>query len=185
MSQITKKMIIDCTLAMAEHKSLSKISVRDIVEKCGITRNTFYYYFHDIYDVLDGYVSERLERINWNDSSTFFDLIDFAVEHKVVWQNLYRSIGHEVFSRYVIKKLNTILLRYIVHRDENKYLAKEDIRIICAFYEEAFLGIFVRWLVEPVKHETVQEMRLTIDRVRMLFEGQLELVIKNASKKEN
>ena len=32
-------------------RSMNKITVRDIVSECEITRNTFYYYFHDIYDV--------------------------------------------------------------------------------------------------------------------------------------
>ena len=59
MSQLTKRAIIDCTLDLAEKKSFRKITVRDIVTACGITRNTFYYYFHDIYDVIDQALEEQ------------------------------------------------------------------------------------------------------------------------------
>ena len=34
---------------------MDKITVKDIVEECGINRNTFYYYFADIYDLIDGF----------------------------------------------------------------------------------------------------------------------------------
>ena len=53
MSQSTKQAIVETTLALAKKRPIGKITVRDIVEACGITRNTFYYHFHDIYEVLE------------------------------------------------------------------------------------------------------------------------------------
>ena len=41
-------------------KSLDKITVRDIVEDCGLTRNTFYYYYEDIYDLFDDYLNKAV-----------------------------------------------------------------------------------------------------------------------------
>ena len=32
-------------------KSIDKITINDITEKCGINRQTFYYHFHDIYEL--------------------------------------------------------------------------------------------------------------------------------------
>ena len=52
MSQLTQQAIVETTMRLVEQKTVKKITVRDIVEACGITRNTFYYYFHDIYEVL-------------------------------------------------------------------------------------------------------------------------------------
>ena len=33
-------------------KSIDKITINDITEKCGINRQTFYYHFHDIYELI-------------------------------------------------------------------------------------------------------------------------------------
>lgn len=33
-------------------KSLSKITVSELIEACGVNRKTFYYHFQDIYDLL-------------------------------------------------------------------------------------------------------------------------------------
>jgi AcrR family transcriptional regulator len=38
-------------LRLVRQKPLDKLTVKDIVEDCEITRNTFYYHFQDIYDL--------------------------------------------------------------------------------------------------------------------------------------
>ena len=48
----TKKQLAEALKSAMLHKSFSKISVKDIVEVCGINRKTFYYHFQDIYDLL-------------------------------------------------------------------------------------------------------------------------------------
>ena len=63
MSQLTKKAIVETTLAMAKQRPIGKITVRDIVEACGITRNTFYYHFHDIYEVLECAIEVELKAL--------------------------------------------------------------------------------------------------------------------------
>ena len=56
MAKFTKKAIMDCFLNMLKRKNIDRVTVTDICEECGINRNTFYYYFSDIYDVLDSLI---------------------------------------------------------------------------------------------------------------------------------
>ena len=62
MAKFTKKAIMDCFLNMLKHKNIDRITVTDICEQCGINRNTFYYYFKDIYDVLNNIFMEEIEK---------------------------------------------------------------------------------------------------------------------------
>lgn len=48
MAQKTKQEIITCFFEMLNTQSFDKISIVSISERCGINRNTFYYYFEDI-----------------------------------------------------------------------------------------------------------------------------------------
>ena len=48
MPAFTKKAIADSFLKLLREKPLDKITIKDIVEDCGINRNTFYYHFEDI-----------------------------------------------------------------------------------------------------------------------------------------
>ena len=67
MANFTKQAIKAAFLELLDEKPLNKISVRDIVERCGINRNSFYYHFQDIPSLLGeiiagfhaGYAKER------------------------------------------------------------------------------------------------------------------------------
>lgn len=53
MGAITKDAISDTFLEILQKKNIDKITVKDISEACGITRQTFYYHFHDIIEVVE------------------------------------------------------------------------------------------------------------------------------------
>lgn len=44
----TKETIIDAFWQLLEEKPFNKITVQNIVERCALNRNTFYYHFQDI-----------------------------------------------------------------------------------------------------------------------------------------
>lgn len=51
-SDATKKLIADATIQLMKNKKLNKISVREIAEASNINRQTFYYHFEDIFDLI-------------------------------------------------------------------------------------------------------------------------------------
>ena len=183
MSQSTKKAIVETTLNLAKRRPISKITVRDIVEACGITRNTFYYHFHDIYDVLECAIEVELDTwkgMSDKDSDTaLFALIDFFVSYKRVWVNLYKSVGHDQLGRYVSKLLREALIERIRREAENMNVAESDFRLLCVFYEEALLGIFFRWLKDDRADDCHEELAEVISRMRMIFEGQVRHCLQN------
>ena len=53
MSNITKIAMAQSLKRMLLIKDLDKITISDITNDCGINRQTFYYHFKDIYDLLE------------------------------------------------------------------------------------------------------------------------------------
>ena len=53
MAQFTKAAIVSSFIELLNERPFDKISVVDIAEKCGINRNTFYYYYADVYALVD------------------------------------------------------------------------------------------------------------------------------------
>ena len=53
MSNITKKAMAQSLKKMLLVKDLDKITIIDITNACEINRQTFYYHFKDIYDLLE------------------------------------------------------------------------------------------------------------------------------------
>lgn len=50
-------------IKLLSERPLSQIKVKDIVADCGVNRNTFYYYFHDIPSLIEDMVTEEAEYI--------------------------------------------------------------------------------------------------------------------------
>lgn len=62
MANFTKKAILQTFEEMLEHTSFNKITVSDLIAQCGISSNTFYYHYHDIYDLLDAWIVIKKEQ---------------------------------------------------------------------------------------------------------------------------
>ena len=56
-----KQMIAQTLAKRLEQKSVDKITVKELVEACGISRQAFYYHFQDIMDVIEWITSQALD----------------------------------------------------------------------------------------------------------------------------
>ena len=63
MANFTQKAIRDSFVKLLNERPLSQITVRDIVDDCGVNRNTFYYYYRDLPQLLETIVDEEAQRI--------------------------------------------------------------------------------------------------------------------------
>ena len=89
MAQFTKKAIIDAFTELIGERPFDKITVKDIVTRCGVNRNTFYYYFEDIYALVDELFQLETQKIlgtetdyaSWQDA--FLKAVAFARDNKL------------------------------------------------------------------------------------------------------
>ena len=58
-SDLTKFKIMDAFLELVEKTDFDHVKVSGIIQKAGITRSTFYFYFSDIYDLTE-YIEDQL-----------------------------------------------------------------------------------------------------------------------------
>lgn len=59
MPNFTQKAIKESFIKLLNDKPLHQITVKDIVEDCGVNRNTFYYHFTDIPTLLQEIIIEE------------------------------------------------------------------------------------------------------------------------------
>ena len=173
MAHGTKEAIIECTLQLAAKKPLNRISVREITEACGVTRNTFYYHFHDIYEVVTDFFENEATAIFGEKLPLETRLLNFlglCAGYKGVWLNLYKAIGYEQFSGYIVQHIHTLLLSAIGDKEQYR---PEDLELVCAFYEEAICGALMRWLRSKRNLQPTDLMQM-LNRAKYLFEGQIE-----------
>ena len=59
MKKLTKNAISLSFGGMLERMPFDKITVSALVKECGINHSTFYYYYQDIYQLLDEWITQR------------------------------------------------------------------------------------------------------------------------------
>ena len=84
----TKHAIVATFWQLLEEKTYNKITVQDIVDRCHVNRNTFYYHFQDIYDLL-GYIFREeadatLEKysVKGDWKGVFLDILSYLKKRK-------------------------------------------------------------------------------------------------------
>ena len=75
----TRGAIVNACIQLLSEKPVNKITVKDIVERCGVNRNTFYYHFHDIPDLAEQ-MMEEIIKLN-NDMEQVRNSVDY-LEHQ-------------------------------------------------------------------------------------------------------
>ena len=59
---ITKRVIREAFVELLNERALSKITVKDITDRCGINRNTFYYHYQDVPALVEEICSIQVDR---------------------------------------------------------------------------------------------------------------------------
>lgn len=185
MSQLTKKAIIDSFVKLLNEKPFDKIAVKDIVEDCGINRNTFYYYYQDIYALLEEIfeteaskvIDENKTYLSWQEG--FIQSTAFALQNKRAIYHIYKSISREKLENYLYRVTDDLMVKYIKQQAEGLKVTDEDIRLVSAFYKHAIVGIVLEWLERGMKDEPEHVIR----RLGQLFDGNIRYVLSNVVEK--
>ena len=80
-SSITKNALANSLKQLMKEKSLSKISIKDIVELCNMNRKSFYYHFKDKYDLVNWiYYTEFVKSFEGDDFNSEWGIMENICE---------------------------------------------------------------------------------------------------------
>ena len=119
MAKYTRQAIMLCLLKLLEEKSIDKITVKDICERCEINRNTFYYYFSDIYEVLDAlieYETEQSLKEEDAEASFYEELLHkyhLVLNYRKAIGHLYTSKNRELISNYFYTVTEAFVMKHV------------------------------------------------------------------------
>ena len=132
MSNITKIAMAQSLKRMLLIKDLDKITISDITNDCGINRQTFYYHFKDIYDLLEWiFANEVVKKIekettikNWQENFKY--VLDYMLENKKFIIKTYNSLSRKTLLDFLFKQYNTIFIDIINDVSKNYNITKEN-----------------------------------------------------------
>ena len=154
----TKDLIAQALLQLAREKPVEKITVRDIVELCGVNRNTFYYHFQDIPDVAEYLMRQQVDHLisqkEKDESLSAFSmrLMDYLYAHKKTVLHIYKSLRRESFLRYLHETLLYMVLS-LQDSDNLSGFTQEDVELLMFFSVCVLEGTIIEWLSSDMNEE--------------------------------
>ena len=175
MSQTTKKALAASLKKLLADKSLDKITVTDIAEDCGVNRQTFYYHFQDIYDLVEWiYTSEATAAIGekrtydtWQEG--FLHTFQYLLDNRAFVTRTYHSISREHLERYLYTETYRLLIGVVEEKAAGMSLREEDRAFIAHFYKYGFVGLVLDWIGGGMK----EKPQSIIDRLDLVIRGSI------------
>ena len=148
-SHDTKNQIANCLRQLMRKKNLTRISIVEICETCGINRRTFYYHFIDKLDLVCWFLLDELsqlgfqkERRHWSESCI---MIFSEIKHNVdFYGNVLRSNDRERFIDFLYD-ISTQYFNIVICRMPRKY-DPGFVEFACRFFTHSYVMTGVDWI---------------------------------------
>lgn len=149
MSQTTKKALAQSLKRLMAQKPLSKITIADITEDCGINRMTFYYHFQDIYDLIEWICLEeggqaiqgKTTYQTWQDG--FVALCRATLDNRVFVEGVTHSLQREYIENYLLRMIYGLLYNVVEELSMEYGLSQASKEYITNFYKYGFVGVMM------------------------------------------
>ena len=159
MANFTRRAIKETFLKQLNQRPLSQITVKDIVEDCGINRNSFYYHFEDLPALVDEIVKEQVQALIQNHPTIssveecFDAVIELVMENRRAVYHIYNSLSRDVFERYLMEVCHYVVATYI----EAAFAGREDEdknkEMLIRYHKCACFGHIIDWLNSGMKDD--------------------------------
>lgn len=158
MALYTKKLIMSTFQEMLEELPFDKITVAALVKRAGISPNTFYYHYQDIYALLDAWFRQRVDSfvpantpIEWK-SATKTMLRQCKAHPKTIY-HVFDSLSRDHLERYIFSLTDDVFLKVVQQAAEGYPTSDDRLRSIAAFCRYAYIGFVMRFFWNHMEND--------------------------------
>lgn len=182
MSKITTKLAIGYAFKeLLLEKPLNKVNVSDITERCGISRQTFYYHFKDIIDLVEWisiYYGEKIlnDKTNsktWQDAMSH--ILDLMKKDKVFVTNIYHHSSKETLRSTLYRIVYPVVYDVIDEICGYVAVSEQDKVFYSNFYMYSIVSVVLEWLKNDMKEEPIN----IVNSISKLISGSVDRAIRN------
>ncbi len=176
MASSTKRALADALKQMMEVKPIAKITVKDLVEICNVNRQTFYYHFDDVYDLLEWVFEEDANRVlpkevlyeRWQEDVMVF--FQYLYDNSSFALNIYNSGSRLYMLRFLKGRLESCIRSFADIVSEGMNIDKQDYDFVIEFYSNGIIGLISQWMDMNMQTPKV----ITQERLIKMLGGSVE-----------
>jgi AcrR family transcriptional regulator len=187
MSLTTKRAISNSFSELLSKTTFDKITVRDIVENCGLNRQTFYYHFHDIYDLaewtFDDHAQIFLEKHpfdgNWDNYIIL--ILGQLKDKKHMILNAVDSMNRRWVENYLRTILNPVITEVVRDMATGSTINEDNINFIIDLYDFMLSSLILEWVENGMSDYYTQR----IDKYMIIARVSIADAIKSLEQEQN
>ena len=133
---------------------LDQISVKYLSEVCSINRQTFYYHFRDIYDLLTWvFLNEQIkglnEATNWNDALEA--IFSYLFNQRQFVMSTMASAGRDLVTEFLHSGIYRFHLSQITSLESAHPITSTERRHLATFFTAGIVNILTDWIIADMK----------------------------------
>ena len=192
MSQFTKKAIMDSFVELAQSIPMDKITIKQVSDNCGINRNTFYYYYQDLYALKEEIIYVKAQKLfvnmefsspeSWKSNLRIVGA--YARKNEVFIRNLFNSMGRDAFGDYIVDVVSKMAYQNIDNLYETKVaptgkkVSEKEKKRLAYFFSKIFAETTVEWIRGKSSDDPVDTLEHGIE----MLDDVVELMLTNIAK---
>lgn len=175
----TKEMLAESLMKLLARRTLDKITIQDIVDDCGYNRQTFYYHFHDIYDLIDWiFAAQTQELIEKCRACGSLDVgveavIAYMRENRRLILNVLRSVNGEKLLDNLYGSAQSIVLSALENHPGVQELSMDYRELVAEGFKYALTGLLIDWMRAGIPEDRVNKVRT----MKAVYIGALEYAL--------
>ena len=169
MREDMKSVIADTFSEMLEKEDIDKITVTRLIAQCHISRQTFYYHFKDIMDVLEWTfrraTQELVEKsLNAKDRlKALTAYITFVRQNRTKLKKLLYSRRWVQIEGMLVEAVTVYLAELARNRVPDIEISVDDLEVMLTFYACGMVGVLLQYVDKPNLNE--EKLVLQMERI--------------------
>lgn len=151
MTMGTKELIAKAVTRLLMEKRVKRLTVTDIVEECHITRQTFYYHFEDIPDVMrwigdyctEAIMEECIEKGTVEEALRY--LILLTQNMRPLLEAGMNSNYRDDLAKIFIKQFYHFFSMIIEHESLYQNCSETELKVLQNYHCNGMMGILMNW----------------------------------------
>lgn len=158
----TKEILKDTFWVILEEKPYNKITVQDIVNRCHVNRNTFYYHFQDIPSLMTESIENWFEEIaeQYGAFTSPVDCMTYMAEEcmkrKKAFLHLFCSTHKDAFISGLNEMGYKIIHTYVDMLAKRSPMSTEEKEMYVRCYKCVFVGSLLDWLGSGASYDLAE-----------------------------
>ena len=183
---ITKRAIQEAFLAVLNEKSLGKITVKDITDRCGINRNTFYYHYQDIPALLEEICQIQVDELvnKYPELNSVEECLDAAMQivmdNKRAVMHIYNSDNRSTYVNSLWRMCEATVTTYFNTAFTDNRLSPEDRQLLIRYHKCECFGLILDWINNGLREDYIEGTH----RLCQMKKGSVEDMIRRSQQAE-